>query len=44
MIDPKWDFNELLKTSPFKDPEVTKRWIDAIKRVGLKGGSMRIEI
>ena len=36
MIDPKWDFNEWLKTSPFKDPEMTKRWADAIKTVGLE--------
>lgn len=37
MIDPKWDFNEWLKTSPFKDPEVTKRLVDAIKTVGFEG-------
>jgi adenylate cyclase len=37
MIDPKWDFKEWLKTSPFKDLQVTKRWVEAIKSIGFKG-------
>jgi adenylate cyclase len=37
MIDPKWDFKEWLKTLPFKDFEVTKRWTEAIRKVGLEG-------
>jgi hypothetical protein len=37
MIDPKWDFKVWLKTSPFKGPEVTERWVEAIKKVGLEG-------
>jgi adenylate cyclase len=36
MIDPKWNAQEFLRKAPWKDPKVTERWAEAIRKVGLE--------